>query len=82
MIYSGIGINTYRLQTRPAMATVASGVFSPVEKPDNQIQIIPVAVDLQTPKMSVIEQKGKMDAGKRLEDAEVIVDIGQGFQRT
>ena len=63
MIYSGIGVNTYRLQTRPAMVTVAGGVFEAVDVSGNQAEVVPVSVDIQTPKLTVIEQKGKMAAG-------------------
>lgn len=80
MIYSGIGVNTYRLQTRPAMVTVAGGVFAAVDASGNTAEVVPVSVDIQTPKLTVIEQKGKMAAGRRLEDAPVIVDVGQGFK--
>lgn len=80
MIYSGIGINTYRLQARSAMATVSGGVFSAVETPGNQAEVVSVPVAIQTPELVVLDQKGKMAAGKRLEDATVIVDVGQGFK--
>ncbi len=80
MIYSGVGINTYRLQTRPAMVTVAGGAFTAVESPGNQAEVVPVSVEIQAPKLTVVEQKGKLAAGRRLEDAPVIVDVGQGFK--
>ena len=79
-IYSGIGKNTYRLKTQPAMVTVAGGVFEAIEEPGQQVKLESVSVEIQQPKLTVIEQKGKMAAGRRLEDAKVIVDIGQGFK--
>jgi len=80
MIYSGIGVNTYRLKTRPAMVTVTGGVFEAVAASGNQAEVVSLSVDIQTPKLTVIEEKGKMAAGRRLEDAPVIVDVGQGFK--
>ncbi len=80
MIYSGIGVNTYRLQTRPAMVTVSGGVFEAAKASDNIAAVEAVSVDIQTPKLTVIEEKGKMAVGERLEDALVIVDVGQGFR--
>ncbi len=80
MIYSGVGLNTYRLQTRPAMVTVAGGVFAAVEGDGAPAEVVSVSVEIQAPKLTVVEQKGKMAAGERLEDAPVIVDIGQGFR--
>jgi electron transfer flavoprotein alpha subunit len=80
MIYSGIGVNTYRLQTKPAMVTVSGGVFEAIEASGKTAEVVPVSVDIQAPKLTVIEEKGKMAVGKRLEDAPVIVDVGQGFK--
>jgi electron transfer flavoprotein alpha subunit len=80
MIYSGVGVNRYRLGTRPAMVTVAGGVFLAAEQAGKDAEVIPVSVEIQTPKMMVLEQKGKMAAGRRLQDAPVIVDVGQGFK--
>lgn len=80
MIFSGIGLSTYRLKTRPAMLTVAGGVFEAVNLQGNTATLTPISVVLQTPMLTVIEHKEKMSAGERLEDAPVIVDIGQGFK--
>ncbi|MBT4291080.1 electron transfer flavoprotein subunit alpha/FixB family protein, partial [bacterium] len=80
MIYSGIGVNTYRLQTKPAMVTVSGGVFEAIEASGKTAEVVPVSVDIQAPKLTVIEEKGKRAVGKRLEDAPVIVDVGQGFK--
>ena len=80
MIYSGVGVNTYHLQTRPAMVTVAGGVFTSVEVAGSHAEVLPVSVEIQTPIMTVVEQKGKLAAGRRLEDSPVIVDVGQGFK--
>jgi electron transfer flavoprotein alpha subunit len=80
MIYSGIGVNTYRLQTKPAMVTVSGGVFEAIEPSGKIAEVMSVSLDIQPPKLTVIEEKGKMAAGRRLEDAPVIVDVGQGFK--
>jgi len=79
MIFSGIGVSTYRLHTKPAMLSVAGGVFDAVDLPGNEVILTPVSATIETPKLTIIEQKEKMIAGKRLEDAPVIIDIGQGF---
>jgi len=80
MIYSGIGQETYRLKTRPAMATVDSDVFEQQSFPDIQAERIEVDADIHDPRLEVLEEKGKMAAGERLIDAQVIVDVGQGFE--
>ena len=66
MIYSGIGINTYRLKTKPAMITVSGGVFEAPDGSGEKAEVVPVSVDIQAPKLTVIEEKGKMAVGKRL----------------
>lgn len=79
MIYSGIGQETYRLKAKPAMATVDSDVFEQRQFPENKAEKIVVEAHIREPRLEVLEEKGKMAAGKRLVDAPVIVDVGQGF---
>jgi electron transfer flavoprotein alpha subunit len=78
MIFSGVGTATYKIRTQPAVATVNPGVFSPVENSDREVSVAPVSVDINTPMLTVLEEKEKMAAGRRLEDAPVIVDVGMG----
>jgi electron transfer flavoprotein alpha subunit len=81
MIYSGVGLITYRVTSHPAMATVATGVFEAETFPGHDAQVLTMDVEISEPVMQVLEEKGKMAAGERLEDAPVIVDIGQGFEK-
>lgn len=81
MIFSGVGKSTYRIQTTPAMATVAPGTFEAGPNGDAAGEIVPVAAAIREPAMKVIARKGKMSAGRRLEDAPVIVDVGQGVEK-
>ncbi len=80
MIFSGVGIVTYKIRTQPAVATVNPGLFSPVESSDRAVAVTPVSVDLNTPLLTVLEENEKMAAGRRLEDAPVIVDAGMGVK--
>jgi electron transfer flavoprotein alpha subunit len=79
MIFSGVGKSTYRIHTTPAMATVAPGVFEAVGESGAAGQVVPIAATIREPAMRVTARKGKMGAGRRLEDAPVIVDVGQGM---
>ncbi len=80
MIFSGVGFATYKIRTRPAVITVAPGVFSPVENSARDVTVTSVGVEISSPRLTVVEEKGKMAAGRRLEDAPVIVDVGMGVK--
>ncbi|NOZ72292.1 MAG: electron transfer flavoprotein subunit alpha/FixB family protein [Chloroflexi bacterium] len=80
MVYSGQGIKTYKIQTQPALATVSAGVFEAVDGAERDVTILPIDVEIAPPRMTVIENKEKMAAGRRLEDAPVIVDVGMGVK--
>ena len=80
LIYSGMGLNTYKLRTRPAMVTVAPGVFEPVEAAGGPATVTPVEVEIKAPRLTVVEFNEKTETSRRLQDAPVIVDVGQGFK--
>jgi electron transfer flavoprotein alpha subunit len=80
MIYSGVGVNTYRIKSHPALATVSTSVFEEELFADHAAETVEFAVDVDAPAMKVLEEKGKMAHGTRLEDFPVIVDVGQGFE--
>lgn len=79
MIYSGVGMNTYQIKTKPAMVTVAPAVFEAVEQ-GGQAEVKAVDVSIQQPAMTIVEYKEKAAAGVRWEDAPMIVDVGQGMK--
>lgn len=78
MIFSGVGTVTYKIRSQPAVATVNPGVFSPVESVAREVTVTPVSVEIEPPLLTVLEDHEKMAAGRRLEDAPVIVDVGMG----
>lgn len=78
MIYSGVGMNTYRIKTRPALATAAAAVFKARET-GGVAQVTAVDVPIRPPAMTILAYKEKAAAGSRWEDAPVIVDVGQGM---
>jgi electron transfer flavoprotein alpha subunit len=78
MIYSGMGKNTYKIKTQPAMATVSPAVFTAVEK-GGVAEVTAVSPTINPPAMTILEYKEKAAAGVRWEDAPMIVDVGQGM---
>ena len=80
MIYTGVGKNTYRVESRPALATVAPGTFRPHHVPGTLAQVVNLEVPISPPILIVLENNEKAEAGRRLQDSPVIVDVGQGVR--
>ena len=80
MIFSGIGLNKYRIKTCPAFITVAPGAFEKDHEAGKKPLIENFEIDLPEAKLAVLEEIDKLSSGTRLEDAKVIVDVGQGFE--
>lgn len=80
MIYTGVGKNVYRINSRPALATVAPGTFRPQPVAGHAAQIVTLELPISPPVLRVLENKQKAEAGRRLQDAPVIVDVGQGVR--
>ncbi|PIE80410.1 MAG: electron transfer protein subunit alpha [Chloroflexi bacterium] len=80
MIYSGVGKNSYKITTKPAIATVNAAVFTPTET-GGAAQVTAVDVTINPPSMKIVEYKAKAAAGVRWEDAPMIVDVGQGMNQ-
>ncbi len=79
-VFSGQGIKTYRISSRPALAVISPGVFQVRDGEKREVVITLIDVELPEPVMTVIENNEKMAAGRRLEDAPVIVDVGMGVK--
>jgi electron transfer flavoprotein alpha subunit len=75
-----VGKNTYRINSRPALATVAPGTFRPRPVAGHTAQVVAVNTPIAKPVLSVLENNEKAEAGRRLQDAPVIVDVGQGVR--
>jgi electron transfer flavoprotein alpha subunit len=80
LIYTGIGHNTYRINTKPALATVPPGSFREQASPGQSAEVVTVAVPIKQPRLRVLDNSQKGEAGRRLQDAPVIVDVGQGVR--
>lgn len=80
LIYTGMGQNTYHITTHPALATVAPGTFQPQAFPGKTAEVVPAAVTVNAPRLHVLENNEKRETGRRLQDAPVIVDVGQGVK--
>lgn len=80
MIYTGMAKNTYSIDSHPAVATVAPGTFRPQRTAGKAAQVVKLTVPILQPVLQVLENNQKAEAGRRLQDAPVIVDVGQGVR--
>jgi electron transfer flavoprotein alpha subunit len=80
MLYTGTGVATYQFKPGPVVLTVAPGAFeaTPVEEKTAEVVSLNVQV---VPKMTVLEYKPKPSSGARLEEAKLVVDVGQGVKQ-
>lgn len=80
LIYTGIGRNTYRIDSRPALAAVPPGIFREQSFPGHAAEVVAVAVTIPPARLRVLSTSAKAETGRRLQDAPVIVDVGQGVR--
>jgi electron transfer flavoprotein alpha subunit len=81
MLYTGTGIATYDFKPGLVILTSASGVFEPGLPAGKATQVVALPVPAVTPKMTVLEYRPKPASGARLEEARLVVDVGQGVKQ-
>lgn len=81
MLYTGTGVATYRFKPGAAILTVASGVFEAGLVEGKTADIIPLDGSMAGPKMTILEYKPKPASGARIEEAHLVVDVGQGVKQ-
>lgn len=81
MLYTGTGVATYRFKPGAAILTVASGVFEAGLVEGKTADIIPLDGTMASPKMTILEYKPKPASGARIEEAHLVVDVGQGVKQ-
>ena len=80
-LYTGIGQATYRFAPGTAVVlTVAPNAFEPAEAEDREVEIQTLEVALENPRLKILEDKPKELGGQSLENADLVVDIGQGVE--
>jgi electron transfer flavoprotein alpha subunit len=82
MSFGGNLTETHISRTKPQIATVAQGFFSPLPSDDSRKgQIIKVEPKFKTPGTMLLEKKPKKATGVRLTDASTIVSFGRGVRK-
>lgn len=80
VLYSGQGMAAYQFKTSTTLLTVAAGVFKKPEIQPRPAQVVTVNVPLGAPRMTVIDYHPKSGGSSRIEEARVVVDVGQGLK--
>jgi electron transfer flavoprotein alpha subunit len=81
MLYTGTGLATYQFKPGPVVLTAAQGVFAAVSGAGKTAAVTVLDIPATTPKMTILEYKPKPSSGVRLEEARMVVDVGQGFKQ-
>ncbi len=81
--FSGIGRATYRFKPQvPVILTVPPGAFAPAETAEQLIETVKLDPGSTRPRLKVIEERPRQQGGARLEDARLVLDVGQGVETT
>jgi electron transfer flavoprotein alpha subunit len=81
MLYTGTGVATYRFKPGAAILTVAPGVFEAGPNSGKAADVVVLDAPAAAPKMTILEYKPKPSSGVRLEEARLVVDVGQGVKQ-
>jgi len=81
MLYTGLGQATYTFKPVTAILSIAPGVFQAQVAPGRTAQVVPVSVQAAAPRMNVVAVKPKAASGARLEEAKLVLDVGQGVKQ-
>lgn len=79
--YTGTARAAYRCQPGLAVVAAAAGAFGLLPAVAGAGQVVTLAVDLPAPRVTIVGQQPKAASGVRLEDARVVVDVGQGVKQ-
>ena len=80
VMYSGNAIATYEFKSGVALLGTAPGVYEAVEAGSSNPVVYDLAVDFGAPTLKILEMKEKAATGARLEEAKLVVDVGQGVK--
>jgi electron transfer flavoprotein alpha subunit len=80
MLFSGIGKATYQFNPQTILLSSAPGVFTALEIPDRKAQAETISISPGSIQMEILEKRPKSGSGVRLEEANLVVDVGQGVK--
>ncbi len=81
MLYTGTGVATYNFKPGPVVLTVAQGVFESQPTQEKLAEVFLLEAPAVASKLTIVEYKPKQANGARLEEAWLVVDVGQGVKQ-
>lgn len=81
MLYTGNGVATINFKPGMLILTVAQGVFETSLTPGKAASIVMLNIPETSPRMVVLDYKVKPAGGICLEEAKLVVDVGQGVKQ-
>lgn len=81
MLYTGTGLATYQFKPGAVVLTAARNTFAVSERPGKTAAVQTLELPAAAAQMTVLEYKPKPSSGARVEDARMVVDVGQGVKQ-
>jgi len=81
IVYGGNGVATETYRTKPQIATIPPRTFEKPKPTERTGQVIQVDVELEEPKVDIVEVKPVEAAKVRIEEAKIIVCGGRGVEK-
>ncbi len=81
MLYTGTGVATYQFKPGLVVLTAAQGVFEANPTPGKIASLAALEAPAVAPRMTITGYKPKPASGARLEEARLVVDVGQGVRQ-
>lgn len=81
MLYTGTGLATYQFKPGMLILTAAQGIFEPGLTADKTVDSATLNVPETESRMAILSYKPKPTSGARLEEAKLVVDVGQGVKQ-
>jgi electron transfer flavoprotein alpha subunit len=81
MMYSGTGMATYRFKAQTAILSTATGIFEPQPTPGKTARQVTLPALTGASQLTILENHPKPASGTRLEDANLVIDVGQGVKQ-
>jgi electron transfer flavoprotein alpha subunit len=80
MLYTGTGLAAYQFKPGPVVLTAAPGVFEAKDTTGRQARVEALNVTIGAARISIAGDQPKAK-GARLEEAKLVVDVGQGVKQ-
>jgi electron transfer flavoprotein alpha subunit len=81
MLYAGSGLAKYQFTPGLVVLTAAAGVFSPVQGAAKAGKLVQMALTEPQTRVEIVSSRAKASGSSSLEDAQIVLDVGQGIKQ-